>query len=205
LAPCPPGRRSPGARQPLAAAVWACGSPHPSPVGPLAPASRHQATRRGPCAVAAAAHHHRVCEFASHQSVSTSPARPTTRRPSVKMKKRHRTLQSFFSPTLTPVVCNVQPKSNLNSQPTVGTGTSSIEYRLIELALILPVATISVERAFSSMNIIKTELRNKTGDEWLNHRMMCYIERDIFTSIEDAKILDYFSRHENSQGESTSY
>ena len=42
------------------------------------------------------------------------------------------------------------------------------------------------------MNIIKTELRNKTGDEWLNHRMMCYIERDIFTSIEDAKILDYF-------------
>jgi hypothetical protein len=42
------------------------------------------------------------------------------------------------------------------------------------------------------MNIVKTKLRNKTGDEWLNHRMMCYIERDIFTSIEDAKILNYF-------------
>jgi hypothetical protein len=54
------------------------------------------------------------------------------------------------------------------------------------------VATTSVERVFSSMNIIKTELRNKTGDEWLNHRMVCYIVRDIFTSIEDAKILDYF-------------
>jgi hypothetical protein len=65
-------------------------------------------------------------------------------------------------------------------------------YRLIELALILPVATTYVERAFSSMNIIKTKLRNKTGDEWLNHRMVCYIERDIFTNIEDAKILDYF-------------
>jgi hypothetical protein len=37
-------------------------------------------------------------------------------------------------------------------------------YRLIELALILPVATTYVERAFSFMNIIKTELRNKTGD-----------------------------------------
>jgi hypothetical protein len=49
-----------------------------------------------------------------------------------------------------------------------------------------------VERAFSSMNIIKTELRNKTGDEWLNHRMVCYIERNIFTSIENAKISDYF-------------
>ncbi|XP_035815792.1 uncharacterized protein [Zea mays] len=54
------------------------------------------------------------------------------------------------------------------------------------------VATASVERAFLSMNIIKTELRNKTGDKWLNHRMVCYIERDIFTSIDDAKILDYF-------------
>jgi hypothetical protein len=41
------------------------------------------------------------------------------------MKKRPRTLQSFFSPALTPVVCNVQPRPNLNSQPTVGTGTSN--------------------------------------------------------------------------------
>jgi hypothetical protein len=38
------------------------------------------------------------------------------------------------------------------------------------------------------MNIIKTELQNKTGDEWFNHRMVCYIERGIFTSIKDAKI-----------------
>ncbi len=41
-------------------------------------------------------------------------------------------------------------------------------YRLIELALILPVATTSVERAFSAMNIIKTDLRNRMGDEWLS-------------------------------------
>lgn len=65
-------------------------------------------------------------------------------------------------------------------------------YRLIELALILPVATASVERAFSAMNIIKTELRNKTGDEWLNHRMVCYIERDVFVTIEDEKIVSHF-------------
>jgi hypothetical protein len=49
-----------------------------------------------------------------------------------------------------------------------------------------------VERAFSFINIIKIELRNKTGDKWFNHRMVCYIEKDIFTSIEDAKILNYF-------------
>jgi hypothetical protein len=35
-------------------------------------------------------------------------------------------------------------------------------YRIIELALILPVATASIERAFSAMNIIKTDLRNRT-------------------------------------------
>jgi hypothetical protein len=38
-------------------------------------------------------------------------------------------------------------------------------YRLIELILILPVATASVERIFSALNIIKTDLRNKMGDE----------------------------------------
>ncbi|XP_072149528.1 uncharacterized protein [Setaria viridis] len=65
-------------------------------------------------------------------------------------------------------------------------------YRLIELALILPVATATVERAFSAMNIIKTERRNKMNDDWLNNSMMCYIERDLFASIEDEKILKRF-------------
>ncbi|KAL3652289.1 hypothetical protein CASFOL_001970 [Castilleja foliolosa] len=36
-----------------------------------------------------------------------------------------------------------------------------LTYRLIELALVLPVATTSVERVFSSMNVVKTRLRNK--------------------------------------------
>jgi hypothetical protein len=58
--------------------------------------------------------------------------------------------------------------------------------------LILPVATATVERAFSAMKIIKTDLRNKMNDDWMNHSMLCYIERDIFTSIEDDKILDCF-------------
>jgi hypothetical protein len=37
-------------------------------------------------------------------------------------------------------------------------------YRLIELALILPMATATVGRAFSVMKFIKTELRNKMTD-----------------------------------------
>ena len=62
-------------------------------------------------------------------------------------------------------------------------------YRLITLALILPVATASVERVFSAMNIIKTDLRNKINDEWLNDMMICYVEREIFAAIDDNKIM----------------
>ncbi|KAL6629769.1 hypothetical protein ACP70R_029534 [Stipagrostis hirtigluma subsp. patula] len=65
-------------------------------------------------------------------------------------------------------------------------------YRLIELALILPVATATVERAFSAMKIVKTELRNKMANDWLNHRMVCYIERETFSSINDEDILYHF-------------
>ena len=60
------------------------------------------------------------------------------------------------------------------------------------LALTLPVATATVERAFSVMKFVKNELRNKMGGEWLNHRMICYIERDIFADIKDDDILYHF-------------
>lgn len=63
-------------------------------------------------------------------------------------------------------------------------------YRLIELVLLLPMATTSVERAFSAMKIIKTELRNKMSDGWLNALMVCYIERerDIKKAFQKRKI-----------------
>ena len=38
-------------------------------------------------------------------------------------------------------------------------------YSLVTLALILPVATVIVKRAFSAMNIIKNRLRNQIGDQ----------------------------------------
>ncbi|XP_042449223.1 uncharacterized protein LOC122034166 [Zingiber officinale] len=44
-------------------------------------------------------------------------------------------------------------------------------YRMIELALLLLVATATVERVFSAMNIIKTDLRNRIGDEWMNNNL----------------------------------
>ena len=53
-------------------------------------------------------------------------------------------------------------------------------YKLIELALLLPVSTASVERAFSAMKIIKSKLRNKINDDWFNHLMVCHTELEIF-------------------------
>ena len=67
-------------------------------------------------------------------------------------------------------------------------------YRLIELAMILPVATATVERAFSAMKIIKTELRNKMSDGWLNDLMVCYIERGIFKSLDLGEIKKDFQK-----------
>ena len=61
-------------------------------------------------------------------------------------------------------------------------------YHIIELALLLPVATASVERAFSAMNIIKTDLRNKMNDEWLKDLTLCYIEKEIFRELDPEKI-----------------
>ena len=40
-------------------------------------------------------------------------------------------------------------------------------YSLVTLALILPIVTAIIERAFSAMNIIKNRLQNRKGDGWM--------------------------------------
>ncbi|CAN6557300.1 unnamed protein product [Malus baccata var. baccata] len=65
-------------------------------------------------------------------------------------------------------------------------------YKLLTLALVLPVATASVERAFSAMKIVKTPLRNKMGDQWLSDSMLVYIERDVFAFIDNEPIMRRF-------------
>lgn len=41
-------------------------------------------------------------------------------------------------------------------------------YKLLKLSLVLPVATATVERCFSVMKLIKTNLRNRMGDNYMN-------------------------------------
>ncbi|XP_042380002.1 zinc finger MYM-type protein 1-like [Zingiber officinale] len=79
----------------------------------------------------------------------------------------------------------------------VETGKNTIfplVYRLIELALVLPVATASVERVFSAMKIIKTDLRNRMGDEWMNDSLVVYIKKDILLQLKMNKFYSIFNR-----------
>jgi hypothetical protein len=38
------------------------------------------------------------------------------------------------------------------------------------------------------------------GDDWMNHSMVCYIERDIFVSIEESKIIERFQGYRSRKG-----
>ena len=70
--------------------------------------------------------------------------------------------------------------------------TYSLVYLLVKLTLVLPVATTTVERTFSSMKHIKNEVRNSIGDQYLNDCLVCYIERDVFKNVSNEVIDDRF-------------
>ncbi|XP_074290411.1 uncharacterized protein LOC141617134 [Silene latifolia] len=65
-------------------------------------------------------------------------------------------------------------------------------YRLICLTLTLPVSTATTERAFSCMNIVKSILRNKMNDEFLDDLMVLYIERTFADSINNDDVVSEF-------------
>ena len=73
-------------------------------------------------------------------------------------------------------------------------------YLLVTLALILPVATATLERAFSAMKIVKNRLCNRMGDEWMTNNLIVYIKKDIFDCIDNDVIMQHFqnkkSRHD---------
>uniref|UniRef100_K7MT71 HAT C-terminal dimerisation domain-containing protein n=1 Tax=Glycine max TaxID=3847 RepID=K7MT71_SOYBN len=72
--------------------------------------------------------------------------------------------------------------------------TFDIVYRLQKLALVLPVATASVKRVFSAMKFVKSQLCNKMDDQWLNNRLVTFIERDVLGTINNDVILAHFQK-----------
>ncbi|XP_047266854.1 uncharacterized protein LOC124897690 [Capsicum annuum] len=79
--------------------------------------------------------------------------------------------------------------------------TYSLVYLLVKLALILPVAMATVERAFSSMKHIKNEVRNSIDEQYLNNCLVCYIERDVFTNLSNDVIVDHFQNMKTRRGQ----
>ncbi|XP_062075933.1 uncharacterized protein LOC133780069 [Humulus lupulus] len=74
-------------------------------------------------------------------------------------------------------------------------------YRLLNLALVLPVATATVERSFSAMNIVKNKLRNRMGDQLINDSLVVYIEKEICDAIDNETIMLRFQNMKTRRGE----
>lgn len=70
-----------------------------------------------------------------------------------------------------------------------------VVYLLVKLALILSAATISVERAFSIMKIIKTPLHNRMRDDCMNDCLVawCHTLKGTFKTVNNEAILQMFS------------
>ncbi|KAG5010507.1 hypothetical protein JHK87_019022 [Glycine soja] len=72
-----------------------------------------------------------------------------------------------------------------------------IVYRLLKLALVSPVTTASMKRVFSVMKFVNSQLCNKMGYQWLNDRLVTFIERDILETINNDVILAHFQKMSN--------
>ena len=65
-------------------------------------------------------------------------------------------------------------------------------YLLLKMVLLLPVATASVESAFSGMNFVKTKRRNKMSDSLLDDCLVTFIERDILEDVDEDDVVKTF-------------
>jgi hypothetical protein len=70
----------------------------------------------------------------------------------------------------------------------------SYVYKLLKLVLLLPVATTSVKRAFSTMTFIKNKLRNSMGGQYLNDCLVIFIEKAFLLQVDDLDIISRFQK-----------
>ncbi|KAI3508207.1 hypothetical protein L1887_23212 [Cichorium endivia] len=67
-------------------------------------------------------------------------------------------------------------------------------YRLLMLVLVLPVATATVERCFFAMKLIKTDLRNKMGDDFMNDALICNVEKETLLKVKLEDVIERFQK-----------
>ncbi|XP_049373963.1 uncharacterized protein LOC125839009 [Solanum verrucosum] len=70
--------------------------------------------------------------------------------------------------------------------------TYSLVFLLVKFALLLPIATATVERAFSAMKIIKNDWRNRMDDEFLDGCIVPYVEKKVFKDVSNECIMKTF-------------
>ncbi|XP_071687122.1 uncharacterized protein [Rutidosis leptorrhynchoides] len=74
-------------------------------------------------------------------------------------------------------------------------------YWLVKLALVLPVATAKGERCFSTMKLVKSDLRSRMNiDDFLNGCLLVAIEKETLVSVTIEAILDRFQRMKYRRG-----
>ncbi|PIM99720.1 hypothetical protein CDL12_27780 [Handroanthus impetiginosus] len=73
-------------------------------------------------------------------------------------------------------------------------------YRLVKFFLLLSVAIASIEIAFLAIKFMKTDLRNRIEDDFLNNCLITYKERDIFMSISDDDSMMTFQKMKTHRG-----
>ncbi|XP_039003134.1 zinc finger MYM-type protein 1 [Hibiscus syriacus] len=74
-------------------------------------------------------------------------------------------------------------------------------YRLLKLVLVLPVATATVERCFSAMKLLKTDLRNKMSDDFMNHALICAIEKEALLDVKIESVINRFQKMKTRKGQ----
>ncbi|XP_023767342.2 uncharacterized protein LOC111915937 [Lactuca sativa] len=74
-------------------------------------------------------------------------------------------------------------------------------YRLLKLALVLPVATATVERCYSAMKFLKTDLRNRIGDDFMNGALICSVEKEALENVKTENVITRFRKMKDRRGE----
>jgi hypothetical protein len=67
-----------------------------------------------------------------------------------------------------------------------------IVYKLLKLVLVLPIATASVERVFSAMDLVMNKLRNRVGEQLLYDCLVTFVEREVFVQVKDEALPPWY-------------
>lgn len=68
----------------------------------------------------------------------------------------------------------------------------TLVYQLIKLVFVLPDATATVKRCFSTKKYLKSYLRNRMSNENLSDSSICFVEKDLLTKVSLDDVLNRF-------------